>query len=80
MGKRIEVTKENCIATTHPQMAIQWHPTLNGTLTPNDVRAGSTDKVWWICSKGHEWKTEVRVRCQRNNDCPYCVGKYVAKG
>lgn len=80
MGKRIEVTKENCIATTHLQMAIQWHPTLNGTLTPNDVRAGSTDKVWWICSKGHEWKTEVRVRCQRNNDCPYCVGKYVAKG
>ena len=45
MGKKIEITKENCIATTHPQIAAQWHPTLNGELTPNDVREGSTDRV-----------------------------------
>ena len=70
MGAKIEIAKENCIATTHPQIAAQWHPTLNGELTPFDVREGSTDRVWWLCDKGHEWKTEVRVRCQRNNGCP----------
>lgn len=80
MGKKIEITKENCIATTHPRIAVQWHPTLNEVLTPNDVREGSTDRVWWLCDKGHEWRTEVRVRCQRNNGCPYCSGKYVVKG
>lgn len=79
MAKRI-VNKENCITTTHPQIAVQWHPTLNGELTPNDVRAGSAERVWWICNKGHEWKTEVRVRCQRNNGCPYCSGRNVVKG
>lgn len=78
--KRIEITKENCIATTHPEIAVQWHPTLNEGLTPFDVRAGSTDRVWWLCDKGHEWKTEVRVRCQRNNGCPCCCGRYVVKG
>lgn len=80
MGKKIEITKENCIATTHPQIAAQWHPTLNGELTPNDVREGSTDRVWWLCDRGHEWRTEVRVRCQRNNGCPCCNGRYVVKG
>lgn len=80
MGKKIEITKENCITTTHPQIAAQWHPTLNGELTPNDVREGSTDRVWWLCDRGHEWRTEVRVRCQRNNGCPCCNGRYVVKG
>lgn len=80
MGKKIEITQENCIATTHPAIAAQWHPTLNDGLTPMDVRAGSTDRVWWICAKGHEWKTEVRVRCLRNNGCPCCNGRYVATG
>lgn len=80
MGKKIEITKENCIATTHPQIAAQWHPTLNGELTPNDVREGSTDRVWWLCDRGHEWRTEVRVRCQRNNGCPCCSGRNVVKG
>lgn len=80
MGKKIEITKENCIATTHPQIAAQWHPTLNGELTPNDVREGSTDRVWWLCDRGHEWQTEVRCRCQRNNGCPCCNGRYVIKG
>ena len=48
MGAKIEIAKENCIATTHPQIAAQWHPTLNGELTPFDVREGSTDRVWWL--------------------------------
>lgn len=78
--KKIEVTTENCIMTTHPEIAKQWHPTKNGVLTPYEVRAGSTDKVWWKCEKGHNWITEVRVRCQRNNGCPYCSGRLAIKG
>ena len=78
--RRIEITKENCIATTHPEIAAQWNLTLNKGISPFDVRAGSTDRVWWLCDKGHSWKTEVRVRCQRNSGCPYCRGKYVVKG
>src|SRR6516165_1878218 len=31
------VVLSNCLATTHPALAIQWHPTKNGSLTPYDV-------------------------------------------
>ena len=68
--KRIEITKENCIATTHPEIAAQWHPTLNEGLTPFDVRAGSTDRVWWLCDKGHEWKTATIPPIKRPSILP----------
>lgn len=74
MSLKIENQNENCISTTHPYIAQQWHFSLNGGLTPNDVQAKSTKRVWWICERGHEWKTEVRVRCERKNGCPYCAG------
>ncbi len=64
----------NCLATTHPQLAAQWHPTKNGDLTPYDVKAGSSSKkIWWKCSKGedHEWKTVVEKRTIGRN-CPFC--------
>ena len=32
-----KVVESNCIATTHTELAKQWHPTLNGDLTPKDV-------------------------------------------
>jgi len=31
-----KVTLSNCLATTHPEVAKQWHPTKNEQLTPND--------------------------------------------
>ena len=63
----------NCLATTHPEIAKQWHPTKNGDLTPLDVKQGSSYKIWWKCNKGidHEWKTNVAHRT-RGSNCPYC--------
>ncbi len=43
----------NDLFTCMPEIAAQWHPTLNGTLTPYDVTHGSKKKVWWICEQGH---------------------------
>jgi len=48
----------------------------NGPLTPNDLTAGSSKKVWWICRKGHEWLAPVRRR-NRGSRCPYCLGRTV---
>ena len=31
----------NDLATTHPKLAVEWHPTKNGELKPSDVSAGS---------------------------------------
>lgn len=72
------VSKENCLAKIKPDLVVEWHPTKNGVLTPYDVVAGSTKKVWWKCNKGHEWKTAIYYR-KSGSRCPYCFGVGPAK-
>lgn len=67
------------MATTHPQISAQWHPTINGDLTPADVVAGSERRVWWKCDKGHEWQAPVYSRT-RGLGCPICSGKKIVSG
>ena len=50
-GRR--VVKSNSLATTHLEIAKQWHPTKNGDLTAYDVVSGSHIKVWWKCSNSN---------------------------
>ena len=69
----------NDLATTHPEIAKQWHPTKNGNLKPTDVVIGSRMKVWWKCENGHEWEAIIDSR-NRGQGCPYCAGKYVIEG
>ena len=68
MGK---VTPEYNLAVIHPKVAKEWHPTKNKLLTPKDVTPGSHNKVWWQCSKKHEWETIVKER-SRGSGCPEC--------
>ncbi len=56
----------------YPALSAEWHPTLNGDLTPCDVESGSHRKVWWRCPGGHEWLAEVRLRTCRGSGCPVC--------
>ena len=70
----------NDLATTHPEIAKEWHPTKNADLTPSDVIAGSKRKVWWICSNGHSYEQSLDKRTRRNYNCPYCSGEKVWKG
>ena len=66
----------NDLATVEPEIAAQWHPTLNGNLTPAMVTAGSRKKVWWICSEGHVWKAAIYSRGgKQKTGCPVCAGK-----
>lgn len=65
----------NDLASTEPEIAAQWHPTLNGTLTPQQVTAGSRKRAWWICSEGHIWKTVIYARTgKKKTNCPFCTG------
>ena len=45
-ANRTLVPGENDLASVHPELARQWHPTKNGALTPRDVIAGTRRKVW----------------------------------
>ena len=73
-----KVVKSNCLATTNPELAKQWHPTKNGNLTTYDVTNGTAKKVWWKCDKGddHEWETRITHRVSGSN-CSICNGKKV---
>lgn len=69
----------NDLATTHPHLVKQWHPTKN-ELTLHDVTQGSNKKVWWKCEKGHEWEVSINKRTGEGNSCPYCSNQKVLKG
>ena len=56
----------NDLATLNPKLASEWHPTLNGDLTPYDVMPGSNKKAWWQCENGHEWLAQIK---SRNSGC-----------
>lgn len=60
----------NSLAITHPEIAAEWHPTKNGSLTPADVVAGSTIYRWWQCAEGHEWRSGPSNR--RRGGCAVC--------
>ena len=68
----------NDFATTHPEIAKQWHPTKNGDLKPTDFTAGSQIKVWWQCKKGHEW--QARIYDRKDKNCPYCSNRKLLAG
>ncbi len=66
-----KVVPSNAFSTTHPDVAKTWHPTKNGDLKPEHFTAGSRRKVWWICDKGHEWKTSITNK-SHGNVCRRC--------
>jgi hypothetical protein len=64
----------NCLATTHPELAEEWHPNKNGNLTPQEVTKGSNKRVWWKCDEhDHEWPTSPNQRDLPG--CPICLKK-----
>ena len=66
----------NDLATLAPQVADQWHPELNGSVTPQMVTAGCRRKVWWQCPLGHVWKAAVYSRAGKQQaGCPVCAGR-----
>ena len=71
------VVLSNCLATTHPPLALEWHPSKNGSLTPYDVTAGSGKKVWWKCPKAHDHEWIAKIAERKRYGCPVCAGKMV---
>ena len=66
----------NCMETTSPKIAKQWHPTKNGKFCPSMVTDGSHKTAWWLCETcGYEWSAVIKSRKTRG--CPNCNGKVV---
>ena len=76
---RHAVSGINDLQTVNPALATEWNYERNSGLMPMDVLPNSNKKVWWKCSKGHEWQSTVANR-NNGNGCPYCLGRYAVKG
>ena len=72
-SNKVVVRGINDLATTHPEIAREWHPTKNENITPRDVVHGTAKKIWWSCPEGHEYQATVLHRTQENGTgCPVC--------
>ena len=73
---KVPLAGETDLATLHPDLASQWHPTKNGDLTPEQVLPGSHRMVWWICEKGHVWRAQIKSRAE-GCGCPVCANREI---
>jgi len=73
-------TKYNTLLN-FPHLVEEFHPTKN-LIDIKDLSKGSHVKVWWICSKSHEWQTIPlnRTKKHRSTGCPICAGKLPSIG
>ena len=73
-------TPEKNLAVLRPDLAKQWHPTLNGKWKPEDISGGNTFRVYWMCSNTcagqtdciHVWHTTAEGRFKSTSKCPFC--------
>lgn len=57
-----------------PLIANEWNYYKNDELAPSFVTAGSSRKVWWICSKcNYEWMAIISNRTRKGQGCPQCA-------
>ena len=68
----------NDLQTLLPEFAREWSDR-NLPMLPSQVTAHVNRKVWWRCSKGHEWNTLISTRSY-GSKCPYCSGIITLKG
>lgn len=57
---------EKSIATLHPEIAAEWHPTRNDRLKPEQVAPQTNKRFWWQCKFGHEWQSKVNYRTRHS--------------
>ena len=76
---RVAVPGVNDLYTVNPTLAKEWHPSKNLPMQPANYLPQSNQKVWWVCSHGHEWEASIKDRYQ-GTGCPICAGREVLAG
>ena len=71
-GKKV-LKGYNDLETLRPEIAEEWHPTLNGDLKPDQVTEFSYKKIYWKCKKGHTYLSSISNRTNVLRGCPYCA-------
>ncbi len=70
-----KLCSKKSLFATNPALANEFHPTLNGNLSPESISAKSDRSVYWSCLKdaSHSpWKAQVSCRMKNDAGCPGC--------
>lgn len=70
----------NDLEHLRPDIVAEWDYQKNVGIKPSQVTLHSNKKVWWVCSRGHEWETSIDSRTSHNSRCPYCTNKKILPG
>lgn len=62
----------NDLATTHPDLLIEWDYEKNKDISPTAVCSGTEKSVWWICPEGHSYYANIRTRAKLGTGCRIC--------
>ena len=70
---------ESKLLLENKKLMLEWNYEKNSNIDIKNITIGSREKVWWKCTKGHEWTATVYNRIN-GTGCPYCAGKKILKG
>lgn len=76
---RKAIQGENDLQIVNSELVLEWNYKKNNGLRPEKFLPNSGKKVWWICSKGHEWEQTIDKR-SNGIGCPYCSNQRIAIG
>ena len=78
-GRRV-IKGINDIFTTNPELKERWDFEGN-TKNPDIVYAGSNDYAFWVCEKGHHFRSIIyRMAVSKGMNCPVCRNFRVDRG
>lgn len=70
----------NDLESKFPNIAKEWHPTLNGEKKAKDFTYGSKFDAFWLGECGHVFQATINRRVSLGNGCPYCSGQKILIG
>ncbi len=62
----------NDFQTKYPELLKEWNYKKNKK-KPYEYPTASKARIWWICSKGHEWSCTIGNRTVLKRGCPVCA-------
>jgi len=68
----------NDLRTRFPLIAKEWSD--SNDVSVDTINPGTHTQYFWVCSKGHEWKSSPASRTRRNSGCTVCKGQVVVTG
>ena len=67
-----KLLKIGSLVETHPYLIKEWDFESN-EINPNDITSCYSQKVHWLCIKGHQWQAPVNIRARLGTGCPICA-------